>query len=294
MKNALFVAACAVLFLASCAETDVVGQFASTSFSAMTTKLGVTEDEGLFQLKSPGGDVFSLAADFGRDNGMATMGAAGSAEVAPMESPDLDVEFDAAPFLAAGLDPAKLTKTAEVQYLIKEGRFMIHFEWGQTSFASAAAPATTVQGRLMDTFASILASYRDRIGYHEKLDHYGFALGQGNMVEWAKDLATNDKDLVFILDPAPLVAAGVDPAKVAGWVFAQVEVKDAAGKTVLVDKLLRPYNLDCLAKAGFTVVEAGDGRAGLAASPPYLFSCSPPRSPRKTNCAAFVTVPTTT
>ncbi len=248
MKKALIVAASAALFFASCAETDVVGQFATTSFAAVSTSLGATEvgatEGGTFQLKSPGGDVFSLAADFGRDNDMATLGAAGSAEVATMESPDLEVEFDAAPFLAAGLDPAKLTKDAEVQYLVEDGRFMIHFDWGQTSFASAAAPAATVQGRLMDTFGNVLINYRDRIGYHEKLDHYGFALGQGNMVEWAKDMATNDKDLVFILDPAPLVAAGVDPAKVSGWLFAQVEVKDAAGKAVLVDKLLRPFNLD--------------------------------------------------
>jgi len=56
------------------------------------------------------------------------------------------------------------------------------------------------------------------------------------MFEWAKDM-------VFVLNPAPLIAAGVDAARIQGRVFAKVPVKDAAGKTIEVDKFLKPYSL---------------------------------------------------
>ena len=74
-------------------------------------------------------------------------------------------------------------------------------------------------------------------------------LGDGNMFEWAKDMlkntATNtdqDKDIVFVLNPEPLIAAGVDPAKVTGWVYAEVPVEEN-GKTTQVYKFLKPFNL---------------------------------------------------
>jgi len=35
----------------------------------------------------------------------------------------------------------------------------------------------------------------------------------------------NDKDIVFVLNPEPLIAAGVDPKAVDGWVFARVPVE---------------------------------------------------------------------
>jgi hypothetical protein len=114
---------------------------------------------------------------------------------------------------------------------------MYHFELGSDGFAADAKKSIEA------TFAQIVKSQRARIGYHEKLDHYGIKLGGGNMLEWAKDMSKNDKDLVFVLDPAPFIAAGVDPAKIAGWAFAKVETKDDSGKTIQVDKILRPYNL---------------------------------------------------
>ncbi|MDR0586735.1 MAG: hypothetical protein LBG26_05805, partial [Treponema sp.] len=84
---------------------------------------------------------------------------------------------------------------------------------------------------------------REAIGYHMAMDHYGVNLGGGNLFEWAKDMAVNDKDMVFVLDPAPLIAAGVDPARVAGWIFDKVTVDDENGKPVQVDKLLKPFDL---------------------------------------------------
>ena len=215
--------------LGSCAATDVVGQVAATSFDAVVAKLGdkvgKSEMDPAWQITSPAGDLFLIAQDFSRPN-------------KDGESPDFEMDFDAKPFLAAGLDVTKLPMSEAVGYKLEEGRFMLHFEWGDAPLKAATGGKDTTA-----TFRQILATYRDRIGYHEKLDHYGFALGDGNMVEWAKDLGTNDKDLVFVLNPEPLIKAGLDPNKVDGWVFTKVEIKDAKGKAQLVDKLLKPFNL---------------------------------------------------
>lgn len=230
----------AVLVLASCTETDVVAKVAVSSFDAAVQKLGdkvsYSADDKSWLITSPAGDKLLIALDFSRPN-------------ADGESPDFEMDLDAGPFLAAGLDVSKLPMMDGIGYKLEMGRFMLHFDWGKDALKPAtdgsAAPteATAPAAGVVSTFKQIIASYRDRIGYHEKLDHYGFALGDGNMVEWAKDLTTNDKDLVFVLNPEPLIKAGLDPNKVQGWVFAKVEVKDANGKYVAVDKLLLPFNL---------------------------------------------------
>jgi len=108
---------------------------------------------------------------------------------------------------------------------------------GTDAFTYRGAPAP------LDTFKEIVRTHRPIIGYHVALDHYGIALGDGNMFEWAKDMSKNDKDMVFVLNPEPLKAAGVDAGKITGWIFTKIPVKDGAGKTVDVDKFVKPYNL---------------------------------------------------
>jgi hypothetical protein len=230
----------AAVVLAGCAETDVVAKVAVSSFDAAVQKLGnnVAYNAGdkSWQITSPAGDKFLVALDFARPN-------------PDGGSPDFGIDLDAAPFLAAGLDASKLPAGSGLAYRLGDGRFTLRFDWGQDSLKAAAdgsatpTETTTPAVGIIATFKQIIASHRDRIGYHEKLDHYGIALGDGNMVEWAKDLGTNDKDLVFVLNPEPLVLAGLDPTKVEGWVYAKVEIKDANGKFVAVDKLLRPFDL---------------------------------------------------
>jgi hypothetical protein len=63
------------------------------------------------------------------------------------------------------------------------------------------------------------------------------------MFEWAKNLDTNDKDMVFVLNPSPFIAAGINPEKIEGWAFAKVTVDDENGKPIEVDKFLKPFNL---------------------------------------------------
>jgi hypothetical protein len=220
--------------LVGCAGTDVVGKVAKTSFKAVIDaskdRVSHSDKDGAWALASAAGDQVLFATDFSANN------ASGSG--ADMDKPDVEFSFEAAPFLAAGLDPAKLVAPEGIKYELEDGMLMLHFELGSDKFAADAEKS------LEATFSEIVRTQRQKIGYHEKLDHYGIKLGGGNMFEWAKDMSKNDKDIVWVLNPAPFIAAGLDPAKVSGWLFAKVESKDPKGKTVFEDKLLKPFNLE--------------------------------------------------
>jgi len=209
--------------VAACQATDVVGKVAVTSFEAVLNKVPdkVTSDEANngWSLTSPTGERFVWGKDFSK-TGM----------------PDLMLEFDAKPFIDAGLDLNKLPKETYL-YMDNMNKLMIHAELGDDKFTYSG------EVKPLDSFKQLVKTNRDNIGYHEKLDHYGTAFGDGNMFEWAKDMNTNDKDIVFVLNPQPFIDAGVDPAKVEGWVFAKVPVKDESGKEIEVDKFLKPFDL---------------------------------------------------
>jgi|GEM_PF-112312 len=122
------------------------------------------------------------------------------------------------PFIKAGLDTTKLPS-----YFTVENKMLV-----------------IKQNDTAKDFKTFVKKYRDKIGYHEALDHYGIDMGNGNKFEWAKDTKTNDKDIVFVLNPEPLKNAGVIVEKVEGFVYAEVEVK----KGVKEFKLLSPYDLN--------------------------------------------------
>jgi hypothetical protein len=138
--------------------------------------------------------------------------------------------------LDAGLDVTKLDASifsinAETNKLLVIGNLGDE----AVSVDATKSMTTAVEGVVKD--------YRDSVGFHAKLDHYGIAMGNGNMFEWASDMATNDKDIVFVLNPEPFINAGADPAKIAGWAYAEVEVMDENDKPILVYKLLKPFDL---------------------------------------------------
>lgn len=209
--------------LAACQATDVVAKFAVTSFEAVLNKIPekIASDEAnnAWALTSPNGERFIWGKDFSRE-GM----------------PDIMLEFDSQPFANAGLDASKLPKDI-YYYDSNANKLMVRSELGNEKFTynGEATP--------LDSFKKLVETHRDNIGYHAALDHYGVALGNGNMFEWAKDMNTNDKDIVFVLNPQPFIDAGVDPGKVEGWVFAKVIVMDNKGKAIEVDKLLKPFDL---------------------------------------------------
>jgi hypothetical protein len=139
------------------------------------------------------------------------------------------LQFDPTPFVAAGLNPGLLPE----YFTVYKDSIVVEISFESDLLSSTA----------LSMYQHILRLNRNSIGYHMQMDHYGINLGNGNMFEWAKNLATNDKDIVFVLDPAPFIAAGTDPAKIEGWTFAKVTVDDANGKPVQVDKILNSFNL---------------------------------------------------
>jgi hypothetical protein len=200
---------------------DVVGKDSIASFDKVLqlTPRAVSPDEmnGGWSLAAPDGGVrFIWSKNYA-------------------ESPlhDVMLEFEAAPFIAAGLDPEKLPEN----FAFYEGKLMVGTKLGQETlkYSGEVTP--------LASYEQIVKLKRSSIGYHGALDHYGVSLGDGNLFEWAKDMNINDKDIVFVLNPEPFIAAGVDPSGIDGWVFTKVTVDDANGKPVQVDKILKPFNL---------------------------------------------------
>jgi hypothetical protein len=206
---------------------DVVGKQSIASLDAVLKTIPdqVKADDvnGGWSLEAPDGTVrFIWSKDYSKS---------------PMH--DVMLETDAKPFVDEGLDASKLPSN----YAAYEGMLMVGKKLGSDAltYDGEATPLTS--------YEQIVNKYRDSINYHTALDHYGVKLGDGNMFEWAKDMSKNtttnadqDKDIVFVMNPEPLIAAGVDPAKVQGWVYTQVPVEEN-GKTTLVYKFLKPFNL---------------------------------------------------
>ncbi len=204
------------LLLAACSQLDVIGKDSVTTFDKLlaATTLYLSEDAstGEWAINAPDGDARFV---WGGESGAF-------------------LEFNARPFYVAGLDPEKLPETfQESAGKLKTGTRI----GAQTTRGQGTATA-------LSSFEQLVSVSRERFSYHAELDHYGIDLGNGNMFEWAKDLSTNDKDIVFVLNPQPFLDAGVDPDSVEGWVFAKVKIMDAQGKTIEVDKFLKPFDLE--------------------------------------------------
>jgi hypothetical protein len=210
-----------VITAVSCSKLDVVGSDSVRAFNELLHNAPqlVSEDaaNGNWSISAPDGSACFI---WGR----------------VISQPSLCkvmIEFDFEPFIAAGLNPYLLPEN----FAVSEDKMFIgtSFELAQLPNNSDAAP--------LSMYEQIVKLNRSIIGYHGELDHYGIDLGNGNMFEWAKNLTANEKDIVFVLNPEPFIAAGADPARIDGWVFAKVTVDDKNGKPVQVDKLLKPFNL---------------------------------------------------
>lgn len=222
--NIILAGVVTTLSLTACAgvskQLDVVGQGSIKSFSEILEAMGdkVTPDEinGGWSISAPDDTArFIWSKDY---------------STSPLH--DVMLEFDAQPFLDAGLDTSKLP--ANISFY--DGMIMVGKKLGEDKLEYSGEVTA------LASYEQIVNLYRDSIGYHTALDHYGVILSDGNMFEWAKDMSTNDKDIVFVLNSQPFIDAGVDPNAVEGWVYAKVPV-EVDGKSTEVDKLLKPFNL---------------------------------------------------
>jgi hypothetical protein len=197
--------------------TDVTAIYAKSSF---TTLLSLLPGEDL-----PGGEGWYLTAPDGAAKFSWT-----SQPTTP--AADCILRVSAAPFLAVGLDPARLASDTW-----QDGELVFQLPPNPPESASR-------QGGPAASFAEIIDSHRDKLAYHFQLGHYGVEVKNGNLLEWAAKPESNGLDLVFALDPQALFQAGVDRDKpVEGWILGSIFVHDASGRRIEVEKYLKPFNL---------------------------------------------------
>ncbi len=216
---------------------DVVGQQSVASFDevlkTIPDKVSADEMNAGWALSAPDDSIrFIWSEDY---------------SLSPMH--DAMLELDAQPFLDAGLDPGKLPDNYfyyegdEMDGGMSEKMLMVGIKLGDDKLTYSGNPTA------LAAYEQLVGQYRDSLNYHTELDHFGVLLGDGNMFEWAKDLLTNkttgetqNLDIVFVLNPEPLIVAGVDPDRVEGWAYAPVEMMEG-GKKVEVLKLLKTFDI---------------------------------------------------
>lgn len=95
-----------------------------------------------------------------------------------------------------------------------------------------------------DSMRRILKADTSIIKYHEKQQHYGLKLGEGNEVQWTEKLGLNDADMIFVLKAEPLVKAGLDVNKLdgSGWVFKPASADDM-GAGANPDQIVKIYDI---------------------------------------------------
>lgn len=231
MKKLIILVAVLVVFLGACTskveeepvvetpvdETPVVEKDPSiVSFGDMTNYVNFQLDDvnRFYTLTSPDNQVvFSLSSD-----------------IAFTTPYDYKMEIDATPFINAGLDTTLLPEGVFV-----DNKIVFGYDLG--------SEGVNVQD-VVPAFEATINLDSSLVGYHAALDHYGLSFGNGNVFEWAKDFTTNDKDIVFVLNPQTFIDAGVDVEAIEGWVFAKVEVMGADGKMTEVEKLLKPFDIN--------------------------------------------------
>jgi hypothetical protein len=192
-----------LIFIAGCTSTDVVKREAQSSFEEILAVDSVESSimDGFAHIIIADGYHFDLSLN--------------------PQSTDEDVIMAvmAMPFLDAGLDITKLPSNMR----IKDDMLLITFEGIKGSMTYDA------KGQMN----SLLTNNRTLLGYHAELDHFGIALSD-HKFEWAKNMATNDKDAVFILSADVLREAGVNVEAVEGWIFTTMDG---------MDLLLKPIDL---------------------------------------------------
>lgn len=198
---------------------DVVGKESLNSFKVITKKLSnnieFNNEWQSWALTAPDDSaIFYWSKDFSKN-----------------AFHDVMLEFSSEPFITAGLKIDKLPEG-----MVFDDMIMVGTKLGneKITYDNVATP--------FGSYEKIVELKRTSIKYHAELDHYGIDLENGNMFEWAKDINTNDKDIVFVVNPEPFIAAGVDPENVEGWVYAKIPtMKD--GEKVEVYKFLKPFNI---------------------------------------------------
>jgi hypothetical protein len=143
----------------------------------------------------------------------------------------ISLALDARPFIEAGMDINKLP--SYMTYDINKNVLYITSIYGSKKIEGDDIAIDNI-------YNNIITTYRDKLSYHHTLDHFGLLLGDGNAFEYAKDINTNDKDIVIALNPKVFEEASVDVTKVEGYLYTDVEMDNKKTEK----KLLKVFNIE--------------------------------------------------
>lgn len=190
-KAAIAVAAAAILF-ASCSNLDVIKTGARKSFVELAAVSGYAASGDSLVIETE-----EITLTF----------------VPQSEGYGLIVSIPIAPLLSAGLDLSRLSTAAHQgirMHSATDSQLELAFDFPfADKIKRSSEPA--------ELFDILVSRSSNSVGYHHELDHYGFILSGGAMLEWAADVTTNDKDIVLILPPAVFEQAGFDAARQSRW-----------------------------------------------------------------------------
>lgn len=201
------------LFLAGCADTDVVLKYSPDSLDKIITSYPSlvkdnTSVDHYFYLTVDNETTLKVSHDYSMTG-----------------DEDIVIETPLKPFTDAGLDVTKLG----TGYKTDGDKLLLTGSYGD---------GTGKQATYTDSVFQSVKSDRTVLTYHQALDHYGVKLPAGKF-EWAKDYTNNDKDIVFALYAKPLADIGVDVQNIDGWIFKTMQ--DENGNNV--DMLVKPYDM---------------------------------------------------
>ena len=79
----------------------------------------------------------------------------------------------------------------------------------------------TISDKGVVAFNEIVKTYPDKKGFHDALQHWGFAMEPGEKLEWSKDMSANKADFAMVVKADPLIEAGLDVEKLDKnvWIF---------------------------------------------------------------------------
>ena len=202
---------------------DVIGKFAIETFEVLRETVEVNDNGEYWSIAAPDGE----AEFFWNGHKAMTV-----------------INFQ--PFIDAGVD----VNAVQLSHLarLENNQVIIEIEFSEEALEN---PAKTTP---LDDFKNIVVFSRDNLKYHSDYDQFCIKPSGRGMVEclfkWAKNFIIHDvtgesqeHDIMFVMSPAPLIDAGVDPNNVAGWEYALVETMDEWGRMSFQYKFIKYFNL---------------------------------------------------
>lgn len=145
---------------------------------------------------------------------------------------DVAIAFDIQPFIDSDIHVNKLTSN----YSIHNNELIVGLNYGKNifSYEDEVTPLTSME--------KIIENYSDKISFDSDSNQYSIDLGNGNLFIWSQDIYNSENDVMFVLNPEPLIKAGVNIEKVEGWDYSSlsdyIKSKDSDSK-----KFIKAFNI---------------------------------------------------